>query len=55
MTDGSLKRDGDAVDFAVVDVDHLDLPLAQKRDRLLPVDDLERLVRRVEEKRLFHP
>src|SRR5262249_16901950 len=48
-----LETERDRPDFAVVDGDHLHLPLAPERDRLLPVDDLERLVRRVEEKRLF--
>src|SRR5207253_4366226 len=40
--------------LAVVDRDHLYLPLAPERNRLLPVNDLERLIRRVQEKRLFH-
>ena len=48
-----LEAEGDRADLAVVDRDDLDLPLAPKRHRFLPVDDLERLVRRVQEKRLF--
>ena len=54
MTDGSLKLNETARIFAVVHRDDLDLPLAPERDRFLPVDDLEGLVRRVQEKRLFH-
>ena len=34
--------------------DNLDLALAPKRNRLLPVHDLERLVGRVQEERLLH-
>ena len=54
MTDGSLKLNDEGPDFAVVRRDDLDLPLAPKRDRLLPVDDLERLVRGVEKQCLLH-
>ena len=54
MTDGSLKAERDRPDLAVVDRDDLDLPLAPERDRLLPVDDLEGLARRVQEERLLH-
>jgi GPH family glycoside/pentoside/hexuronide:cation symporter len=43
-----------AANLAVVHRDNLDLPLAPQRDRLLPVDDFERFVRRVQEKRQFH-
>ena len=49
-----LERDRDAVDFAVVDGYDLHFALAQQCDRLLPVDDLQRLERRVEEERLLH-
>ena len=54
MTDGQLEAEGDGPHLAVVDRDNLDLPLAPKRHRLLPVDDLERLVRGVEQERLLH-
>src|SRR5262245_35065515 len=49
-----LEADGNGANLPVVNRDDLDLPLAQKRYRLLPVDDLEGLVRRVQEKRLLH-
>ena len=49
-----LKTDGDRPYLAVVDRDHLYLPLAPESDRFLPVDDLEGLVRSVEEERLLH-
>src|SRR6185503_11128281 len=49
-----LEAERNGADFPVVDMDDLDLPLAPKRHRLLPVDDLERLVRRVQKQRLFH-
>ena len=45
----------DRPDFPVVVLrDNLNLPLAPQRHRLLPVDDLEGLVRRVQEERLLH-
>src|SRR5579872_3755099 len=49
-----LDRERDGMDFAVVLAYNLDLALEQERQRLLPVDNLQRLVRRVQEKRLFH-
>ena len=52
---GQPEAERDRPDFAVVVLrDDLDLPLAQKRHRFLPVDDLEGLVRRVQEERLLH-
>src|ERR1700737_3827227 len=48
-----LEADRHTTNVAVIDRNHLDLPLAPKRDRLLPVDDLQRLVRRVQKKRLL--
>ena len=54
MTDGQLEAELDRVDLAIVRRDNLDLPLAPKRDRLLPMDDLQRLVRGVEQERLLH-
>src|ERR671912_1823131 len=46
------KRDG--TDLAVVMRNNLDLPLAPQRHRLLPMNDLQRLVGCVEEERLLH-
>ena len=51
---GQLEADGHRPYLAVVDRDHLDLPLAPERNRLLPVNDLQRLVRRVQKERLLH-
>ena len=49
-----LEADRDGVHLAVVDRDHLDLPLAEQGECLAPVDDLQRLVGRIEQKRLLH-
>ena len=49
-----LERDRNRAHFAVVDRDDLDLSLAPEGDCLLPVDDLEGLVCRVQEERLLH-
>src|SRR5258708_23627205 len=49
-----LEAERDRPDLAVVHGDDFDLPLAPQRDGLLPVDDLQRLVRRVEKERLLH-
>src|SRR5436190_1651542 len=49
-----LEAEGHCPYLAVVNRDHLYFPLAPERDRLLPVDNLERLVRRVEKERLLH-
>src|SRR5262249_41844542 len=51
---GQFEADRSRPYLAVVDRDHLYLPLAPERDRFLPVNNLEGLVRRVQEKRLFH-
>src|SRR5688572_24787632 len=51
---GQLDAERHRPYLAVVDRDHLDLPLAPERNRLLPVNDLERLVRRVQKERLLH-
>src|SRR4030095_6136991 len=51
---GQLDAERHRPYLAVVARDHLDLPLAPERDRLLPVNDLKRLVRRVQEERLLH-
>jgi hypothetical protein len=53
MTDGSLKlNETDRTSRSYTD--DFDLPLAPKGDCFLPVDDLQRLVRGVEEERLLH-
>src|SRR5262245_22518432 len=51
---GQLEADRHCPYLAVMDRDHLNLPLAPERNRLLPVNDLERLVRRVQKERLLH-
>src|SRR4051812_13093221 len=51
---GQLEAEGHRPYLAVMNRDHLHLPLAPERHRLLPVDDLQRLVRSVEEERLLH-
>ena len=51
---GQLEGKRDRADLAVVMRDDLDLALAPQRHRLLPVDDLQRLVGCVEEERLLH-
>src|SRR5262245_36869028 len=42
------------MNLPVVHPHDLDLPLAQERNRFLPVDDLKRFVRRIQKQRLFH-
>src|SRR5687768_447836 len=49
-----LEAERNRPDLPVVHRDDLDLPLAPKRNRFLPVDDLEGLVRGVEQERLLH-
>src|SRR5258708_25580502 len=49
-----LEAERDRPDLPVVHGDDFDLPLAPEGDGLLPVDDLERLVRGVEKERLLH-
>src|SRR4029078_2238317 len=51
---GQTEAEGGRADLALVRLDDLDFPLAPQRDRLLPVDDLQGLVRGVEEERLLH-
>ena len=52
---GQTEAELDRPDFPVVVLrDNLNLPLAHQRHRLLPVDDLEGLVRRVQKERLLH-
>ena len=49
-----LEADRNGPNLPVVHGDNLNLALAPKGDSLLPVDNLEGLIGRVEEKRLFH-
>jgi hypothetical protein len=44
-----LEADGNSPNLSVVHRDDLNLALAQKRDRFLPVDNFEGLVGRIEE------
>ena len=48
------KAERDPADFAVVDRDDFNLPLAPQGDGLLPVHHLERFVGSVEEERVLH-
>src|SRR3954466_14894495 len=48
-----LETDRNRPDLPVVHGDDLNLALAPERNRLLPVDNLEGLIRRVQQKRLF--
>jgi hypothetical protein len=49
-----LETEGNRPYLAVVDRDDLHLPLAPERDGFLPVYDLQRLVRCVQQERLLH-
>jgi hypothetical protein len=51
---GKLEADGDSSYFAVMNRDHLHFSLAPQRDGLLPVNNPQRLIRRVQKKRLLH-
>lgn len=51
---GKLKRDGYRVDLSVVDLEDFNFALPEERDRLLPMDDPQGFVRRVEQKGHFH-
>src|SRR5262252_1140378 len=51
---GKLEAERNSSDLSVVHRDDLNLALAPERDGLLPMDNLEGFVRRVEEQRLFH-
>ena len=51
---GQLETDRNRPYLALVMRDHLHFSLAPERNGLLPVNDLERLVRRVQKKRLLH-
>jgi len=49
-----LETERHRPDFTIVNRDNLDLPLAEKGDRFLPMNNLERFVGGVEEERLLH-
>ena len=51
---GKLNGDRHCVDLSVVDLEDFNFTLPEKRNRLLPIDDPQRLVRRVEQKGHFH-
>src|SRR5215471_20343334 len=51
---GKLEAERNSSDLSVVHRDDLNLALAPERNGLLPMDNLEGFVRRVEEQRLFH-
>src|SRR5262245_33976102 len=49
-----LHPDRDAANLPIVDGDHLDLALEEQGDGLLPGDDSQGLVGRIEDERLLH-
>ena len=51
---GKFNGDRHRVDLSVVDLEDFNFALPEKRDRLLPIDDPQGLVRRVEQKGHFH-
>ena len=51
---GKLESERDRPYLAVVNRDHLHFSLAPQRNGLLPVNDLQRLIRGVQKKRLLH-
>jgi hypothetical protein len=51
---GKLNGDRDRVDLSVVDLEDFDFALPEERNRLLPIDNPQGLVRRVEQKGHFH-
>ena len=51
---GKLDGDGYRVNLSVVDLEDFNFTLPEKRDRLLPVDDPQGFVRRIEQKGHFH-
>src|SRR5207247_4636368 len=51
---GKLNGDRHRVDLSVVDLEDFNFALPEKRDRLLPIDDPQGFVRRVEQKGHFH-
>jgi len=51
---GKLYGDRYRMDLSVVDLEDFNFALPEKRDRLLPIDDPQRFVRRVEQKSHFH-
>ena len=51
---GKLNGDRHRVDLSVVDLEDFNFALPEERDRLLPIDDPQGFVRRVEQKGHFH-
>ena len=51
---GKLKGDRHSVDLSVVDLEDFNFALPEERDRLLPIDDPQGFVRRVEQEGHFH-
>ena len=51
---GKLNGDRHRVDLSVVDLEDFNFTLPEERDRLLPMDDPQGFVRRVEQKGHFH-
>ena len=51
---GKLNGDRHCVDLSVVDLEDFNFTLPEKRNRLLPIDDPQGFVRRVEQKGHFH-
>ena len=51
---GKLNGDRYRVDLSVIDLEDFDFALPKKRNRLLPIDDPQGFVRRVEQKSHFH-
>ena len=51
---GELNGDRDRVDLSVVDLKDFNFTLPEERDCLLPIDNPQRFVRRIEQKGHFH-
>lgn len=51
---GKLKGDRHSMDLSVVDLEDFNFALPEERDRLLPIDDPQGFVRRVEQEGHFH-
>ena len=51
---GKLNGDRHRMDLSVVDLEDFNFALPEERDRLLPIDDPQGFVRRVEQKGHFH-
>ncbi len=51
---GKFNGDRHRVDLSVVDLEDFNFTLPEQRDRLLPIDDPQGFIRRVEQKGHFH-